>query len=83
MTDTGSIKRHGVSVASNYIIALDGADAGKFIVCEPTLVVERGEGWGGLTADQIDAYIKQHMLRAAPLPGRPLEAAEFNAGPGR
>jgi hypothetical protein len=71
-----------VATASNYIIALKGADEGSFVICEPTLVVSKGENWGGLSAEEISTYIKNNKLDAAPLPGRPLHAEEYMAGPG-
>lgn len=83
MTDEKSSMRREFGVASNYIIALGGDQEGTFVVCQPTLVVGRDGNWGGLTAQQISTYIKQQMLHAAPLPGRPLESIEFTAGPGR
>ena len=72
----------GPAVASNYIIALDD-EATTFVVCQPTLLIERDGNWGGLTSEEIAVYIKRNMLHAAPLPGRPLVTAEFKLGPGR
>ena len=82
MTDPVTSERRGPGIAANYIIALNGKNEGTFIICHPTLIISEGENWGGLTAQQIAAYITRHALSAAPLPGRPLTPVEFMAGPG-
>ena len=75
-------KSKGTPVASNYIIEVYDGKKRAFVICVPTLIIADGEGWGGLTADEIASYIAKNNLHAAPLPGRPLAAAEFRAGPG-
>lgn len=70
------------SVAANYIIELKNGRSRAFVICKPTLIIEEGDNWGGMTADDLARYIEDCKLPAAPLPGRPLRAEEFRSGPG-
>lgn len=84
MSDPSPHTELNFSIASNYIIALDGDDAGCFVVCQPVLVIPRTGNWHGLTTDEIMSYIRGRasVLHAAPLPGFPVRQSFLTSGPG-
>jgi hypothetical protein len=75
-------KRTQSPVAANYIIEIKNGRSRSFVICHPTLIIEDGENWGGMTAQDLSRYIEECNLSAAPLPGRPLRTEEFRSGPG-
>jgi hypothetical protein len=67
-----------------YIVEVKDEDKQYHVVCEPTVVIKPGEGWNGISADELADYIEQHKVPAAPLPGRPgHEMRAVSAGAGR
>ena len=82
MTDTPKLAE--IPLKGNYyIVALGEGEDRSYLVCRPVVELAAGEGWGGLTAREIDQYIKLHQVPAAPLPGAPLEQMmDLRTGPG-
>ncbi len=84
MSDPSPHTELNFSIASNYIIALDGADEGCFVVCQPVLVIPKTGNWKGLAPADILSYIRGRgtVLHAAPLPGYPVLQSFLTTGPG-
>lgn len=71
-----------VALASNFIVELGSGETRSFVICEAKQIVAGDGNWGGVTADEISRFIDRNLLRAAALPGRPLQSSEFRIGPG-
>lgn len=82
MAEADDVHSDDAAVAVHYIIELETDGKRTFLICQPTLIIQEGDNWGGMATEEIARFIEAGCLRAAPLPGRPLQAREFRSGPG-
>ncbi len=54
-----------------YIVEVKDGAGRYYVICEPTVTIQPGEGWNGISPEELARYIELHKVPAAPLPGRP------------